>query len=119
MSAFALIAIGGGIGAGLRWLVVYLIPAPPNGYPIAITVVNVVGSFVLGLVVGAGVESVGSIDIDAGTIGVLGGFTTFSTWMVDIDRADVRRESAVIAFVPIALGFMAAIFGVLAGALVG
>lgn len=119
MSALALIAIGGGVGAGLRWLVVYLIPRPASGYPIAITVVNVVGSFILGLVVGAGVDSVGSIDIDAGTIGVLGGFTTFSTWMVDIDRTDVRHESAVIALVPLALGFMAAMFGVLLGSLVG
>lgn len=116
MSAFVLIAIGGGIGAGLRWLVVYLIPQPESGFPVAITAVNVVGSFILGLVVGAGVESVGSIDIDAGTIGVLGGFTTFSTWMVDIDGADDRRDSASIALVPLALGFMAAMFGVLAGA---
>lgn len=119
MSAFALIVIGGGIGAGLRWLLVYLIPQPTSGYPVAITVVNVIGSFVLGVVVGAGVESVGPVDVDAGTIGVLGGFTTFSTWMVDIDRAGDRHESAVVAVVPLALGFMAAMFGVLIGAVIG
>lgn len=119
MSAFVLIAVGGGIGAGLRWLIVYLIPQPQSRFPIAITAVNVAGSFVLGLIVGAGVESVGSIDVDAGTIGVLGGFTTFSTWMVDIDQADDRRVSASIALVPLALGFMAAAFGVLLGAAAG
>ena len=119
MSAYVLIVIGGGIGAGLRWLLVYVIPPPTSGYPLAITLVNVVGSFVLGLVVGAGVGSVGPIDIDAGTIGILGGFTTFSTWMVDIDRSGTAHESAVVAGVPLALGFMAASVGILVGALAG
>ena len=115
VSALLIIAIGGGIGAGLRWLLVLLIPSPRSGFPVAITVVNVAGSFILGLVVGADIGATAPVDIDAGTIGVLGGFTTFSTWLVDVDRAGPDQSTA-IAAVPLALGFMAAMFGLLLGA---
>ena len=115
VSALLIIAIGGGIGSGLRWLLVLLIPSPRSGFPVAITVVNVAGSFILGLVVGADIGATAPVDIDAGTIGVLGGFTTFSTWLVDVDRAGPDQSTA-IAAVPLALGFMAAMFGLLLGA---
>ena len=116
---FVAIALGGGIGACLRWVTVQLVPQAPSGFPRAITAVNVVGSFLLGLVIGAGWTTLGPVEADAATIGVLGGFTTFSTWMVDIERTSTPRDSLVVVFVPTILGLIGAASGLLVGGLLG
>jgi CrcB protein len=116
MTSVLLVALGGGLGAGLRWLAIVAIPSPPGGFPAAITAVNVIGSMALGVVAGAQVDALAGIDVDTVTIGVLGGFTTFSTWMVDIERVDRIRMSAAITVVPLCLGLMAAALGVALGA---
>ena len=113
------IAVGGGVGACLRWAVVRLVPVPATGFPLAITGVNVVGSFLLGLVVGAAWTSFGPIEVDAATVGVLGGFTTFSTWVVDIERARAAREAVWLVAMPTALGLGAAFLGLLIGGHLG
>jgi protein CrcB len=88
-----LVAVGGGVGAALRWVVTGSFGHSADGFPVGTTLVNVVGSFALGLIVGfdAGVDSF--VETDALTIGVLGGFTTFSTWMVDIHASDGWRRT--------------------------
>ena len=117
MGTVVMISIGGGIGAVLRHIVVVGVPTPPNRFPIGVTAVNVFGSVLLGVVIGADVARVGIVDVDALTIGVLGGFTTFSTWMVDIDRAASRGMAGTVAAVPTILGIVAAAAGVMAGLL--
>ena len=109
------VAIGGGIGAGLRWLADGLVPRP-SGFPLGITLVNLLGSLLLGYVVGLEVAE-GVAWLTPLTIGVLGGFTTFSTWMVDIHGAPSRRMSAAVALVPLLLGLGAASLGVYLGTL--
>jgi CrcB protein len=108
------VAIGGGVGAALRWFADTALPRPA-GFPVGITVVNVVGSLILGFAVGFGVTDA----LTPFTVGLLGGFTTFSTWMVDIDRAESVRHSVVVALAPLIIGLLAATVGVLAGAAVG
>lgn len=118
MIPVVLIAVGGGLGAGLRWLTTELM-APTRGFPVAITLVNVVGSFALGIIVGGGLATSLAIDIAPFTVGVLAGFTTFSTWMVDIETADSRASSLTIAVVPLVLGLAAASAGIALGAAIG
>lgn len=112
-----LVVIGGGLGAVLRWVMTAWLGTGARGFPIGTTTVNVVGSLTLGLVVGLD-TSVGSSVADPLAIGLLGGFTTFSTWMVDIDQAITTRDRIIVGAVPMIAGFVAAIMGLSIGSLV-
>ena len=110
----ATIAIGGGLGAVLRWLVTVWSGSSKGGFPIWTAVVNVAGSFALGLVHGLNVP-VETVDTRPLTIGLLGGFTTFSTWMVQIDGAPSPQMSAKITVIPGVLGITGAACGLVLG----
>jgi CrcB protein len=100
MSAPLLLAVGllGGAGAVARYLVDGAITARAartrrRGLPVGILAVNLSGAFLLGVVVGAAVRD------DAYRLvatGLLGAYTTFSTWMFDSDRLarEGRRTAA-------------------------
>lgn len=76
MTALA-VALAGGIGAALRFVVDGIIRAHTSGrFPWATGVINVTGSLALGVVTGM------SIGADSRAVigtGLLGGYTTFST----------------------------------------
>ena len=110
MIAVVLVAVGGGFGAGIRWLATELI-LPTRGFPTAIMIVNVVGSLALGVIVGAELAASSSLDVGPLTVGILAGFTTFSTWMVDIETADSGLRSMLIAVVPLVTGLATAAIG--------
>jgi CrcB protein len=78
-----------------------------GGFPAGILVVNLTGSFALGLVVGLGAH--GDALRLAG-IGLLGGYTTYSAWMVDSDRLPARLAAANLA-VSLAGGLLAVWLG--------
>jgi CrcB protein len=84
----ALIWIGvgalGALGAYTRFLVGAAVTSRrPSDFPFGTFVVNLTGSFVLGLLTGLAVH--GNALLMFGT-GLLGAFTTFSTWMVEAQR---------------------------------
>ncbi|HSJ71559.1 MAG TPA: CrcB family protein [Acidimicrobiia bacterium] len=54
-----------------------------SSFPLGTLAVNLTGAFLLGLLVGSG--DVDSVAVIAGA-GFLGGFTTFSTWMLETVR---------------------------------
>lgn len=110
----ALIVIGGGAGAVLRWLTTLWLGTTDAGFPVGTTVVNVVGSFVLGMVYGLNI-SISVFDAEPLTAGILGGFTTFSTWMVEIDDAPERRPTVAVTTVPLIAGIAAAALGLILG----
>ncbi|MFL6154251.1 MAG: fluoride efflux transporter FluC [Ornithinibacter sp.] len=90
-----LVALGAAVGAPLRYLANHGIRARLGGTPAAGTlVVNVTGSFVLGLLVGAGL---GSAPLALVGIGFCGALTTFSTLAVELwdALADDRYAHAV------------------------
>jgi CrcB protein len=76
-----LVGTGGAIGALLRYTVGQLVDG--ESFPISTLTVNVVGSFVLGLVTFAGVN--GSALLLIGT-GACGSFTTFSSFSFETVR---------------------------------
>lgn len=83
--------LGGGLGAGARYLLDGRIMRGRSGaFPLGILVVNVVGSFLLGLLTGLPHVSPAWFAI-LGT-GVLGGFTTFSTVAVETVLLAQRRR---------------------------
>ncbi|MGN8553791.1 UNVERIFIED_CONTAM: CrcB family protein [Microbacterium sp. SLM126] len=75
------LAVAGGVGAGLRYVVDRLVPTR-GGFPLGILVVNVTGALALGVVTGLGTALAPEVAIVLG-VGLLGGFTTFSTVSVE------------------------------------
>ncbi|MGW0846818.1 fluoride efflux transporter CrcB [Streptomyces sp. NPDC002787] len=82
------VAIGGGIGAVARYGASLLWPTGTVGFPWTTFWVNVAGCFVIGLFMVAITEvwTVHRLVRPFFGTGVLGGFTTFSTYAVDIQR---------------------------------
>lgn len=79
-SVVAVVALGGAIGACLRHGLTVTFPDSNNGFPWTIFAINVVGSFVLALLPAfAAVRRRDLLPPLLGT-GVLGGFTTLSTY---------------------------------------
>lgn len=77
------VALGGAAGALARFLTG--VAVPPGSWPRATFVVNVTGSFALGWLTGRGTVPAG---VGAG---LLGGFTTLSTWAVE--SVDLHDEA--------------------------
>jgi CrcB protein len=111
-----LVVLGGGLGAVARWLLTAWLGTSRHGFPVGTTAVNVVGSLLLGVVVGFD-TSIGPSVADPVAIGLLGGFTTFSTWMVEVDRAGTSRDRGMIVLVPMTAGLVAATIGLGIGSL--
>ncbi len=79
------IALGGACGSLARWGVAEALPHDPDRFPWSTLVVNVVGCFAIGVVMVLVMERWPHRSLVRpffGT-GVLGGFTTFSTYAVD------------------------------------
>lgn len=89
MNTWAWVALGGAVGAVARYGVALAFAplAARAGFPLGILAINVLGSFLLGLtvaLVGRGVWP--EVARLAFGTGVLGAFTTFSTFSVDVDE---------------------------------
>jgi CrcB protein len=121
MTAPVLLAIGllGGAGALARYGVDVAVSARAGRAfpPLGILVVNLSGAFLLGLLVGATVHG------DAYRLvatGLLGSYTTFSTWMFDTHRLAAGgrgRAAALNLAASLALGLLAVWLGRELGAL--
>jgi fluoride exporter len=76
-----LICVAGGVGAALRLILDGAIRArTTSSYPVGTTIINVTGSFLLGLITGLATSQLLPLQwqLMIGT-GFLGGYTTFST----------------------------------------
>lgn len=121
LGLFLLAVAGGGLGASLRFVVDALVPAR-GGYPWGMLVVNVTGSFVLGLLTGLAQSSL----LDAPWLfvlggGLMGGYTTFSAPMVATAEMLLRREGGRALFTSVgmlALTVVAAFAGLVLGGIV-
>ncbi|MER5743020.1 CrcB family protein [Streptomyces sp. NPDC002225] len=84
----AVVAVGGATGACARYGASLLWPTAATGFPWTTLVVNVVGCAVIGafMVVISEAWSAHRLVRPFFGTGVLGGFTTFSTYAVDIQR---------------------------------
>ncbi|MEM9855141.1 MAG: CrcB family protein [Pseudomonadota bacterium] len=115
MAYLAYVALGGALGSTCRALVGLAV-----GFPFGTLTVNVAGSFAIGLAFasGLGERAFGPLIM----VGFLGGFTTFSTFSLDVLKL-VESGSAGSAFgyvaASLALSFGAVWLGVLLGARLG
>jgi CrcB protein len=79
------VALGGALGSLLRYFVAGAIQSPVNPFPLGIFIVNITGGFVMGVIV-----EVSALKFQIApelraflTVGILGGYTTFSTFSLD------------------------------------
>ncbi|MFD7703501.1 fluoride efflux transporter CrcB [Streptomyces caelestis] len=82
----AVVALGGGAGAVARYAASLWWPTPAHGFPWTILWVNVAGCAVIGvfMVIVTEVRTAHPLVRPFFGTGVLGGFTTFSTYAVDV-----------------------------------
>ncbi|MBT3180898.1 MAG: CrcB family protein [Deltaproteobacteria bacterium] len=105
--------MGGALGAIVRGYLGVLIN---TNFPWAILIVNVVGSFLVGVFVAifAGYESSFSQHIEIISLGFCGGFTTFSSFSyqsVDLFRSGKRFHALINIFLSLILSIGAAWLG--------
>ena len=90
------IFIGGGIGSVLRcFLIAGFIRYSGNNFPYGTVAVNIIGSFLMGIIVGYLSRAVpDNIELRSFlVVGILGGFTTFSAFSFDIITLLQRGET--------------------------
>lgn len=83
MARFLWICLGGAVGTGARYLLSsWLLRLAGSGFPYPTLIVNAIGSFVLGMIMPVVLwnESFSPTLRLALTTGVVGGFTTYSTF---------------------------------------
>ena len=96
MYSFLLVGAGGAIGAMARFGFASLIGRLwPMGFPLATLLINIIGSAAMGIFIGLMARWLPAWQSDARlffAVGILGGFTTFSTFSLDaivlIERGD-------------------------------
>ena len=84
----AAVALGGAVGACLRYEVALSLPSGAGAFPLSTFVINVSGSFVLGvlLTVLAGRWRPSDYVRSLVGSGLIGAYTTWSTFMVEVDQ---------------------------------
>ena len=111
------VVLGGGLGAGMRYLVgLGALRFLGPHFPWGTFIVNIVGSLAMGLIIGLLAHK-----LDMGqnmraflTTGILGGFTTFSAFSLDIANLYERKQAGLAALYisgSVGLGIIALFFG--------
>jgi fluoride exporter len=116
LSVLLAVSAGGAVGAVARFAIATAWPSVPNGFPWATFVINVTGCLLIGVLM------VAITDVwprhrllrpFLGT-GVLGGYTTFSTYVVDAQRLLDQRAAAT-ALLYLVTTLVSAVLAVYAG----
>ncbi len=97
--ACATVGAGGAVGAMLRYLVTVVVVSHGWRYPLHTLIVNVVGCLLAGLIVGwLAARNPGSAGLQLFLVtGVLGAFTTFSAFSVEVLRMTQAGQSGLAA----------------------
>lgn len=115
MENYMIVGLGGAAGAVLRFCITQLPVEWAGGFPVKTLGINILGSFVIGLVVALSEKN----GLDARLVlflkvGVCGGFTTFSSFALETQGL-VSRGSTAAACLYVGLSIMLGLLAVLAG----
>lgn len=75
--------IGGGFGAMLRWFIALSMGQSSNGFPTSTLLVNLLGCFLIGLASAYFMQQESKLQLLL-VVGFLGGFTTFSSFGLEL-----------------------------------
>ena len=97
MNPYLLVALGGALGSMARYGAGVLVgKAWDSAFPLGTMLINIVGSLAMGLFIGYLVRTTPAWQSDARlfvAVGILGGFTTFSSFSLDaismLERGDI------------------------------
>ena len=113
---YLLVAVGGAVGAPLRYLTDRFVSSRHDSlFPWGTFIVNVVGSFLLGLLAGAALVGAGTSDLGLLLgVGLCGALTTYSTFSYETARLFEQR-ARLYAVANIAGSVLAGLVAVTAG----
>ncbi|MBR4267482.1 MAG: fluoride efflux transporter CrcB [Bacteroidales bacterium] len=116
MLNFLFVALGGGLGAVLRYLITLANIREPYQFPVKTFIVNILGCLVIGFVTGLATKN---SDMNPRLVlflktGICGGFTTFSTFALEIDTL-LKSGNFMTAFLYIVLSIVLGISTVFLG----
>lgn len=111
------VGAGGAVGSALRY-VIWRAVGTSGGFPWATVFVNVTGSFLLGFLAGFYTGRVSPTIRLAVFFGLLGGYTTFSTFTAETVVL-ARTGSTVAAFGNVAISVLAGLTAAFAGMVLG
>ncbi|OLF08056.1 chromosome condensation protein CrcB [Actinophytocola xinjiangensis] len=116
LSVLGVIAAGGGLGALARHGLAQALPTAPRGFPWHTLIANVAGCLLIGVLMVVITEVITAHRLVRPFlgVGVLGGFTTFSTYASEI-RALLAPGTVALAFLYLAGTLVAALLAVVAG----
>ncbi|MFF1479816.1 CrcB family protein [Streptomyces sp. NPDC058301] len=92
----AAISAGGAAGASARYGLALAWPTPTGGFPWATLLINVLGCALIGVLmplISEGGRGAHHLVRPFLGVGVLGGFTTFSTYAVEVSRLLARQQA--------------------------
>jgi CrcB protein len=118
LSTLSLVALGGAIGASLRYLggVAVLRFAGVGDFPVAVMGINILGSFLMGVFVVMAAQK-GLMHLSPFVMtGILGGFTTFSAFSLEAVTLMERGQIGSAALY-VTLSVALSILGLMAGLL--
>ena len=114
-----IVALGGGIGACLRYMIGLIPLREPYAFPVKTLVINLVGCFLIGLIAALAVKNT---SLSPKTVlfiktGLCGGFTTFSTFALETENL-IKTGHIGIAILYVALSVVVGVGLAFAGQLV-
>lgn len=108
-----IVGLGGFIGAVIRYLIGLIPVSPQNGFPIKTLLINILGAFVIGLVVAFGAKKEWNPQLILFLkVGICGGFTTFSSFALETNQLIERGApwSAALYVILSVVGGLAAVY---------
>lgn len=106
MTGWMLAGAGGAVGAALRYLIGLLPMNPENGFPIKTLLINLAGSFTIGMIAALAAKNAMNPKLVVFLkAGVCGGFTTFSSFALETQQLAQKGEGG-LAFLYVLLSVL-------------
>jgi len=106
---YALIALAGGLGSVIRYLMTIFMPANTQ-YLTGVFFVNIIGAFMMGIIIHTQFSTNMKLVLASGFIG---GLTTFSTMMMQGNQQEKRYQRAIYFVLQVIFGLIMFYLGVL------